>query len=331
MKNSAKHLMLKYYLSILISFLNAATVFSAGYKVPEQSGDAVALSSAQVANANGPSASYNNPANMVWEPDHAAVEASVNLVMIPGIRFRGTVNDQPADADSKSEMIALPNLHYISPEIGKLRFGLSLVYPFGASKRWDGLFQKAVAGEFTLKTIELDASVAYLVNEGFSIGGGLRGVYSEGIVKSDTTEIPLPLSPTGSRLTRDVKGDDISLGYYLSSTIKPIKNIILAATYRSKVNPELEGNAKLSSGGAGGTFNGPVSLDVTLPATLQLASALVYQKIVFEFVFERTYWSDYKTLDFQYGSALDITLVKFDNPVEKKLGRCQCLSFWFHL
>ncbi len=311
-------------IGVLLGLLNVGTAFAAGYKIPEQSNGAVALSGAQVANAHGPSASYNNPANMVWEADQAAVEASLSLVRLPGLRFRGTVLGVMADADSKSETVYLPNLHYISPKIGNARFGLSLVYPFGLSKRWDGLFQKAVAGEFTLTTIELDASVGYRVNEQFAIGGGVRGIYSEGIVKSDSTSLLLP-----ARATRDLKGDDISPGYYLAATVKPIKNIVLATIYRSEVKPKLEGNAKLSSGVAGGTFDGPVSLEVTLPATLQLASALTYRKMVFEFVYERTYWSEYKTLDFEYGSSLDSSLESFNTPIEKNWKDANTYRFGF--
>ncbi len=296
---------------LLISLLCTGTVFSAGYKIPEQSADAVALSAAQVANANGPAASYNNPANMVWEPDQAAVETSLSLIMLPALRFSGSVGGVPADAESKSESKLLPNLHYISPAIENIRFGLSLVFPYGLSKRWDGLFQKAVSEEFTLKTIELDTSVGYRVSEQFAIGGGLRWVYNEGIVKSDSTSL------AAARLTRDLKGDDFSYGYYFATTVKPVKNLAFAMVYRSEIMPTLKGNAKLSSGVGGDSFDGPISLEVALPATLQLASAMTYRKTVFEFVYERTYWSAFKTLDFNYGSAIPTTLSMFDDAIEK--------------
>ena len=55
-----------------IAFLALAGVFAAGtaygsaFRIPEQSINSTALSGAYIANANGPDASYFNPANMSW-------------------------------------------------------------------------------------------------------------------------------------------------------------------------------------------------------------------------------------------------------------------------
>jgi len=314
----AKNPLKGFWIILLVSLLNASPVFPNGYRIPEQSADAVALSGATVANAHGPSSSYNNPANMVWEADRSAAEASLSVIQLDRVNFRGTFLGVAANADSESETAYLPNLHYISPKVGNARFGLSLVYPFGLSKRWTTLPQKTFFQEFTLETIELDGSIGYLLTEQISVGGGIRGIRSEGTVKGNGSAA---LPNLGTRnYSRDLKGDDFSYGYYLAFTVKPVKSVVMAVTYRSRVTAELEGNAKISaSGPGGGSYDGPGAVDVVLPATLQVASALTHKKMVLEVVFERTYWSKYKTLDFEYGRPLNSPILSgvFDAPIPK--------------
>ncbi|WKW17271.1 hypothetical protein IXZ16_08735 [Campylobacter fetus subsp. fetus] len=47
----------------------ASLANAAGYKIPEQSSDAVALSASNIAYSFGPDAAYYNPANMMYFED----------------------------------------------------------------------------------------------------------------------------------------------------------------------------------------------------------------------------------------------------------------------
>lgn len=201
----------------------------------------------------------------------------------------------------------MPTLHYVSPKQGNLRYGLSIVAPGGLSKRWDEAYSKATAEEFTLKIIEVNPTMSYLVSDKFAIGFGLRGVYTDGVVKSDASGI-------GSPANRNLTGDSIDFGYNLALSYKAMDNLTLSTTYRSKVDLTVEGKANLVSG----TYNGGASVTIPLPASLALAMAYDFDKTKVEFVFERTYWSAYKNLDFNYDS--DLTggaLAAFDNPIPK--------------
>jgi len=156
-----------------------------------------------------------------------------------------------------------------------------------------------------------------MISERLSVGGGLRGIYTEGIVKGNGSAT---LPSLGTReYARDLQGDDFSYGYYLAFTVKPAKILSVAVVYRSEVTPDLEGNAKISASGAGGgNYDGPVEVGVVLPATFQIATALSHKKILFEAVFERTYWGRYETLDFNYSGSLGSVLTPvFDRPIEK--------------
>jgi long-chain fatty acid transport protein len=283
--------------------LSAATLLASGYRIPEQSLNSVALSAAYVASANGADASYYNPANMSFMAQGAYTEVAMTYINLPKVKYTDAQNSA-LSGDSKEEQFLMPNLHYVSPMMGNWRYGLSITAPAGLSKRWDEAFPKATAEEFTLKVIEVNPTVSYLVNDQLSLGFGLRGVYTDGVVKSDANGL-------GTNAIRDLTGDSIDFGYNLALSYKPIKDLTLAATYRSKVDLTVKGDADLTY--IAPFYSGNASVTIPLPASLALAAAYTMDKTTVEFVFERTYWSSYKNLDFNYDTALPA----FDSPIAK--------------
>lgn len=289
------------------------TTHAAGYKLPESSSNATALSAAYIANASGPDASYYNPAAMAMDDDDgAAISGDLTLVHLPSIDFEGTQGAFPGDDSSKVENIPVPTFHYVSPRVGNARFGLSMVTPGGLSKRWDG-HGAWFAEEFSLQTVELNPTAAYRLTDQLAVGGGLRMVYSRGTVKS---RISSPFIPPAQQAFRDLNGDSIDFGYNLALHFEPNDEWKFAATYRSRIDLTVEGEAEL--GNALGTiYDGDATVEVPLPAALSLASAFsVTPATTFEIVYERTYWSDYDELDFDYD--VDNPLGgAFDRPIPK--------------
>ena len=274
--------------------LSAATLLASGYRIPEQSLNSTALSAAYVASANGADASYYNPANMALMGGGAEIETAITYINLPKVKFDGVVTIM--DGDSKEEHFFIPTMHYVSPMVGDWRYGLSIVAPGGLSKRWDEAFGMASAEEFTLKVIEVNPTVSYKVNDQFAVGFGVRGVYTDGVVEGDANGI-------GSNVSRELTGDSIDFGYNLAMTYKPIKDLVFSATYRSKVDLTVEGEATLVHPVA--TYNNiGASVTIPLPASLALAAAYTIDKTTVEFVFERTYWSSYKNLDFNYDTTI---------------------------
>lgn len=276
-------------------------VHAAGYKLPESSSNATALSAAYVANASGPDASYYNPAAMAMDADEgAALSGDLTLVHLPSIDFDGTqLGGLPGDDSSEVENIPVPTFHYVSPYVGNARFGLSVVTPGGLSKRWDGP-GGWTAEEFTLRTVEINPTVGYRLHDTLAVGAGVRMVYSDGVVKS---RFPAGLPGGVPALFRDMTGDSIDFGYNLALHFEPSDRFAFAATYRSRIDLTVEGDAKLGVG-TNTLYDGSATVEVPLPAALSLASAFALTPdTVFEIVYERTYWSDYKDLDFDYAVA----------------------------
>jgi len=280
---------------LALSAIASTVVMASGYKIPEQSLNAMALSSAYVAHTTGADTAYYNPANMAFmDESKSYVEGGLTLVHLPSNVFQSLPQ---YSGESEAEDILMPYLHYVGKPIGDFRWGVSMVVPGGLTKRWETPFQKLSAEEFTLKVVELNPSMSYKVSDDFSIGGGLRFIYSEGVVKSDGTH------PDLGYLKRDMEGDSFNFGYNLAMTYKPTSDINFAVTYRSKIDLDEEGTATLIGGGD--TYTGDASVSVPLPAALNIAVSKTWnEKFTLEFNYERTYWSSYETLDFNYGTPL---------------------------
>ncbi len=302
---------------LALSAIASSVVMAGGYKIPEQSLNSMALGAAYVAHTDGADANYFNPANMSFMADEKQyIEGGLTLAHLPSNDYNLVA---PYSGSSETENIPIPFLHYVSKAYGDYRWGVSLTAPGGLTKRWNTPAQKAYAEEFTLKIVELSPSLSYRVNDQFSIAGGVRLVYSEGIVKSNGDQMSVIIEDPRANIARDMEGDTIEFGYNLALTYKPTSDINLALTYRSKVDLDEEGTATLSAGGME-MYHGEATVSVPLPAALNISASKTWNNtFTLEFNYERTFWSAYETLDFGYGGANIGPLTPvFDTPIPKE-------------
>lgn len=292
---------------IALSIIASGLLTAGGYKIPEQSLNSMALGAAYVAHTTHADTAYFNPANMSFMGESQYLEGAVTLAHLPSNVY--SLAD-PYSGESKTENILIPNFHYVSAPMGDLRWGVSITAPAGLTKQWDTPFQKLYAEEFTLKNIEISPSISYRVNDQFSIAGGLRMVYSEGVVNSDGNDAGYPVK-------REMKGNTVEFGYNLAMSYKPTSDITMAVTYRSNIDLTEEGQANLYFGGVGQQYDADVT--VPLPAALNIAISKTWQeRFTLEFNYERTYWSSYKNLDFNYDRPVQPALIdSFDNPLAR--------------
>ncbi len=292
----------------LLSVLTSSLLMAGAYKIPETSLNSMALSAAYVANAHGADASYYNPANMAFENTHA-IEMDMTYISLASIDYQNA-DSSINEISSESESFIVPSFHYVSPNFGNATFGFSLVVPGGLSKRWEDQPGKTYAKEFTLQVVELNPTVGYKINDKLAVGAGIRAVYSSGIVKSQGTA------------SRDMEGESWDFGYNFALTYKPLKALTLAATYRSNIDLTEVGTAKLYFPD-NADYSGPhdkydASVTVPLPAALNLALAYTFEtRTTVELVYERTFWSTYETLNFDYDKSIGSLGPIFDEPIAK--------------
>jgi long-chain fatty acid transport protein len=296
----------------LMSLAAVAALYGGGYKIPENSLNAVALCSANVANAHGADMAFYNPANMVWADDVNTMAADLTYIHLSSITYAPESGEA---TESEPENVFIPSLFYVSPKLGDMRVGLSVVTPAGLAKRWKEQPGRTYSHEFSLETVDVGASLAYAIGDTLSVAAGARLLYSSGVVKSAFT-----------LASRDMEGDSIDFGYNLALSYRPAPAWKLAATYRSKIDLTEEGDAVLYSPDLNENYTGTVVYDgeagvtVPVPAALNLAVAWsLTGATTLEFVYERTFWSSYETLDFDYATSIGspVASMAFDDPIAK--------------
>ncbi|WP_294961164.1 outer membrane protein transport protein [Sulfurimonas sp.] len=116
---------------VLLSFVASSILMAGGYKIPETSTNAVALSAANVAHNKSADAAYYNPANMVFMEDSNYVEVDATYIGLDAIEYKSA----SSDIESESETFIIPSIHYVSGKAGETRIGLSICVPGGLTKR----------------------------------------------------------------------------------------------------------------------------------------------------------------------------------------------------
>jgi len=292
----------------LMSLVASSVLMAGGYKIPEASTNAVALGAANIAHNKNADAAYYNPANMIFMEDTNHMQVNAMYIGLDEVKFSGT------NENAEKENFFIPSFHYVSPKLGEsnARVGVSVVVPGGLSKRWEGAVGSASAEEFTLETIEINPTVAFEITPKLGFAVGFRIVHSAGIAKA---------TPLANVVYQDMKGDSLDFGYNLALAYQPIESLNMSLTYRSQVNLSLDGDANLAYPGGGGApvlpagnYDGGVTLP--LPAALSLAiSYTLPSDTTLELVYERTAWSAYKELNFNYTNPIAEAI--FGNPKPK--------------
>jgi len=305
-----------------LGIMTAGTAHASGYRIPEQSINGVSLSNAYIAHTDGADTAYYNPANMGWQDDSWQMEVSASYINLPHIDY--TDNRSPAlDGSSKTENIVIPMLHAVSRDYNNFRLGFSFVVPFGLSKRWSDPFPRTFSEDFTLNVFEANPSLSYRFCDWFGLAAGARILHTTGNTVKSSGAIDIDPGPgtTYASISRDMDGDSTDLGYNLALIVKPTKKWNIGATYRSKVDMGLSGTATLRTDTFPfNTYHGDASLDVVTPAILTISTSYTFfEKTTVELTWDKTYWSEYEQLDFNYNGFLanPILIAAFDQPKAK--------------
>ena len=299
---------------VLLSVVAGVSLFGAAYKLPEVSLKGTALSAANVAACDGADCAYYNSAKSAFlESGSQYLEVGGTFVHLPSYEYSGmqTLSNGltiPANGETKKENAFLPYLHYVSKAYGNWRYGLSIVIPGGLVKRWESPVQKLFAQKFDLTMLLVNPSATYRVNKNFALSVGVDLLYSKGKVENDGSLIKVPIK-------RVMDGDSIDYGYNIAAALHLENGVDVAATYRSKIKMSLDGDATLDLGALSLDYKADVN--VYLPAALTLAISKKIDKVTLEFVYERTFWSSYDYLDFNYNKPLPRQLASFDVKVPK--------------
>jgi len=279
--------------------LSSSNVLASSFALIEQSvtgmGTAYAIGSAGIDNA---STIYFNPATMS-RLEGSNLTGGLQIVNSRG-DFKGSAQYNPGNpalgpggagiagfpisGDTKDDIdftAAVP-AGAISHQLNeKVWLGLTINTPFGLmteyDDNWVGRYH-AIKSELT--TININPTIAFKVSEHATVGFGLSALYGDGELTSAAdvglgaalggTPIPGWVPGSGTFDSRvKLTADDWGFGYNFGVMLEPSDSTRLGLHYRSKVELELEGSAKVS--GPVANSKQDASLDLTLPDSLSIS------------------------------------------------------------
>jgi long-chain fatty acid transport protein len=256
--------------------MGSAPVMAAGFLVRENSAASVAMSSAgNGSRADAADTAFANPAGMPrlrgdeWEAGGAAILPSVRFS--GGARLGGAPISGNNGGDSGLTAI-VPNMYGTMHLGGDFTAGLAITVPFGNANEYDGTWYGRYLGTKTAaRSVDINPSLAYRINEVFSVGAGVSAQYLKLDVSSGIDQSAIFRSNVPDAFYR-FHAHDWAFGFNAGALAQLENGTRVGLTYRSAVNHNIKGS--LDFQGASpllGLVNGPASAKAHLPATTGLS------------------------------------------------------------
>lgn len=126
----------------------------------------------------------------------------------------------------------------------QMRFGLGITAPFAVSTDYGQVkVGRYHAVQSELKTVDINPSIAYRVNENFSVGAGVPAQYADATLSQALFN---PFTPFVKDGFAEVKADGWAFGYNLGALYEFDPNVWISISYRSRINHSVEGDRTIS-------------------------------------------------------------------------------------
>ncbi len=302
----------------LFLLIGTQSLFAGGFQINEQSARAVAMGGAFTAIANDPSAIYYNSAAITRLDGFQALIGTTMIV--PSSSFRGPYGNSvssPTIAQSDmNKQVFFPSHAYATYKLNDSWFvGLGFNTPFGLGTKWDPNWRgRFVTVDIELKTFSFNPTVAYKINDMFSLGAGLQ--YNLGTVTIDRAAgIALSSSmPAFGEGAVHLEGKTNSaIGFTVGGLANLTKDFTLGVSYRSEVKYDFTGTA-VSTGPSSflsALPHGNIAATLKSPAQLVIGAGYrVADRLLLSADFQYVWWSSYDTLK-----------ITFDDGIQKPIAK----------
>ena len=241
----------------------------AGFQLQERSASGLGRAfSGEAAMADDASVLASNPAGMLLLSDEWSFAVGGSGIF-PEVEVRGTYAPPapappgtrlPANGGNVSDDAFVPFFHAVKRVNERLAIGFGSYTTFGLNSNYPLNFPaRGVADLSEVKTFNLNPSLAWRIDDRWSLGLGFDALHAEGKLTA-TAPSTLPLL--------DLTGDDWGYGFNAGLLFELSPSTRFGLHYRSAIDLEIEGRA-VSLVPA---FNGPATLEVELPDSLEFSA-----------------------------------------------------------
>jgi len=243
----------------------ASSVLGNGFAIGTQSGSGVGNAFAGgAAAADDASVTWYNPAAMMALPSGKQIAGALHAVN-PSFKFQnqGSTGVYAApgtgDGGDGGGWAYIPNGFFKMDINPQLRFGVALNAPFGLKTEYDaGWRGQLTALKSEIKSINVNPSLAYRINDAVSIGGGV----SVQRIKAELSNF------AGAAGIGTLTADDVGYGYNFGLVVQASPATRFGASYRSAIKYVLDGSATFTGVPA---LNGNIKVDLKTPDSASLS------------------------------------------------------------
>ena len=305
---SQKTLFTKSALAVAVAIISTQA-WSAGFQLNEFSSSGLGRAySGEGAIADDAGNASRNPALIMMFDRPTFSAGAVYIDPDVNISGKSPYTGRSTDADNIAPTAWVPNAHFVMPINEQFGWGASVTSNYGLATEFNDNY--IVGGKTDLKTVNLNLSGAYRLNDSWSFGVGFNAVYADAKIERYSGEQTAAL-PKVSQKIASLKGDEWGYGWNAGILYELDKNNRYGLTYRSEVKIDFDGDYK--SGirtqanalpGAGtafpwGTTNAtvPGSLTLNLPEMWELSG---YNRVApqwaIHYSMAYTSWSQFQEL-----------------------------------
>ena len=194
-------------------------------------------------------------------------------IVMPSVTFKNDASQlsplvggaplQGGNGGDSASLALIPNFYYVQSLTERFTFGLGVNVPFGMRNSyqsdWKGRYQ---AIDSKLETININPALSLKITEKMSFGAGFNIQYLRSKLTNAIDFGTACLQASGSMACASqgllpqaadghvrLKGDSVGLGYNFGIFYTPNQNTRLGASYRSRINHDVTGNANFSAPG----------------------------------------------------------------------------------
>ena len=263
-------------------------------------------------------------------------ESAINVTALPPINNPNPTIPGGNGGDAGGSHI-VGNVFYSHNFSDQWYAGVGITVPFGLGTEYDSDWVGRYHGiKSEILTLDINPSVAYAINQQWSVGGGISFQYLDAELTSavdyETIGVLIgaiaPAPGIGSNPALDgtfkLTGDNWGFGFNLGVLFELSENTRFGLQYRSKISQDLEGDAEFVTPAASqgianavGNINQAVKADLDLPASASLSAYhMLNPKWALMGDVTYTQWDELQELRIKFsvpGKADQVTSFKWDN------------------
>lgn len=315
--------MKKLYVTIISSCL-ASSAMAGGYRVATQGQQALGMGHAGVAMSDSAEVVFFNPAGMIRLEADTDFTGGITLLESENIYQNEQAN---VGAETDNPLATPINGYYSKRFSGDLSWGLGVYTPYGSSVEWETDWPGShLVNTIELKTLFVQPTIAFRINETYSVGFGLA--YVSGLVDFNRNLSTSLTDANGDRsnVTIDASGVDGWSGNW-GLMAKVNDELTLGVNYRSEVTLEARNESadfENIPSSLQSTFpDTEFDADLILPAELTLGlSYEISDSTTLAFDINRTFWSAYEdlTVEFDNDAGTSVNLRNYKDASIFRIG-----------